>query len=267
MLANPLLGKRRKDHGDRGRFEAVFVVTFGRSGSTLAQGLLNTLPATVVRGENNLFVLSLFRAQAAAESFRAIHLKHDTDRASSAFFGLDLVVPDAFVRAARDLLTEVLLGPEDPREIDRIGFKEVLWHKIKSAEAESFFAFLDDVFPGAKYVLNQRAHDDVATSGFWRSQDDEEVRTSIARVEDIQGFLRETRPDRVFDMRYERVTSTDRAESDAELRALATFVLGSCSDELLVQLRATLATGHGPRPFGKSRRRDARRAKSADTTP
>jgi len=32
----------------------VFVVTYGRSGSTLMQGLLNALPGVLVRGESSL---------------------------------------------------------------------------------------------------------------------------------------------------------------------------------------------------------------------
>ena len=48
----------------------LFVVTYGRSGSTLVQGLLNAMPGVLVRGENNLFVLPLFRSWDALASFQ-----------------------------------------------------------------------------------------------------------------------------------------------------------------------------------------------------
>ena len=38
--------------GDRDDLGYVFVMTYGRSGSTLVQGLLNAIPGYLIRGEN-----------------------------------------------------------------------------------------------------------------------------------------------------------------------------------------------------------------------
>jgi hypothetical protein len=241
------------------QYRYVFVVTYGRSGSTLVQGLLNTLPRTLVRGENNLYVLPLFRAWASVRSFRETHLRHNPRASHSAFYGLNEVTPASFVRSTRTLVTGHLLGSTPPREVDVLGFKEVLWHRVRAGETKAFFDFLDRAFPGCRYVLNERDHDKVAGSGFWQSRDRDEVMSAIRRVEEIQRFLRETRPRRTLDLRYELLTSDDRATSDAQLRSLAEFVHGSCDDDLLAELRQTRETGHGPYPFGKSRNRRERR--------
>jgi hypothetical protein len=238
----------------------VFVVTYGRSGSTLVQGLLNTLPRTLVRGENNLYVLHLFRAMHSAQAFRKTHLKHNPKASHSAFYGLNEITPASFVQSTRGLVTGHLLGSVSPDEVDTLGFKEVLWHRIRPAETEAFFDFLDKAFPGCLFVLNERDHEKVVGSGFWQGQDEDEVLQAIARVEEIQAFLRETRRERALDLRYELLTSEDQATSDAQLRALAEFAHGSCDDALLEQLRETRKTGHGPYPFGKSRDRQERRA-------
>ena len=50
----------------RERHRYVFVVTYGRSGSTLVQGLLNAFPRVLVRGENDLYLLDLYRALAGS---------------------------------------------------------------------------------------------------------------------------------------------------------------------------------------------------------
>lgn len=244
---------RRLVRGPEHRY--VFVVTYGRSGSTLVQGLLNTLPRTLVRGENNFYVLPLFRAMVHVRAFRRLHMKHNPHASHSAFFGLHEIEPQSFVQSTHDLMTGHLLGEASPREVDVLGFKEVLWHRVRPDETKSFFGFLDQVFPGCLFVLNEREHDKVVDSGFWQRHDRDEVLAAIRRVEDIQAFLRETRPERTLDLRYELVTSEDRATSDAQLRALAEFVHGECDDALLAALRQTLATGHGPFPFGKSRGR------------
>jgi hypothetical protein len=236
-----------------GNHKYVFVVTYGRSGSTLIQGLLNTLPRTLVRGENDLYVLPLFRAMAVAESFKLKHVAHGSRKTSSAFFGLHEIQPSEFVESTHDLMVRQLFGSVDPSTIDHVGFKEVQWNRIRPGETERFFTFFDQVFPGAKYVLNQREHAQVSGSGFWRKREKDEVMQALVRTEKIHEHLRRTRPDRVYDTRYELVTSPDPAVVEKQLRGLAEFVLGSCDDELLARLKGTLTKGHGPNPFGRSR--------------
>lgn len=237
----------------------VFVVTYGRSGSTLVQGMLNAMPRTLVRGENGLYVQHLFRAWQAADQVRQKREGEKTRRASSAFYGITALTRARFVRSARRLLVGGILGKKSERDYDRVGFKEVDWHQVLPEETEPFFAWLDDVCPGAKYILNTREVDQVLGSGFWRRQDADEARAAIDRVIEIQDHLRATRPDRVHETRYEVITGEDRAASDEALRRLAEFVVGSCDEALLDTLRETLKVGHGPYPFGKSRRGGKRR--------
>lgn len=235
-------------------FEYVFVVTYGRSGSTLVQGLLNTLPNTLIRGENNFYIHALFRAQALTRSFQRKYAK-GSNQASSAFYGLRQIDLDAFATSAGELTVRQLLGDADQRGLTRIGFKEVLWHRIRPAETRAFFNFFETAFPGAKYVLNQRDHEQVLGSGFWQRQEEDEGKKALLRVEQIQEFLRQTRPAQTYDVRYEVLTGDDHAASDSQLRGLAEFVTGSCDDALLASLRETMKLGHGPNPFGKSRGR------------
>ena len=239
----------------RRRFDPdyLFVVTFGRSGSTLVQGLLNSLPATLVRGENGFFVHDLYRASASAEAFGRAHAKHGSKQVTSAFYGVRRLRREPFVAATRQIAHDVLLGQHGADRVKRLGFKEVLWHRIAPAETEDFFGWFEEVFPGARYVLNTRDVAAASTSGFWQRQQQEEALASIARVIEVQEFLRRTRPDRFVDVRYEALTG-DRSASDAELTRLATFVTGACDPALLETLRGVLAVGHGPNPFGKSRR-------------
>src|SRR5262245_20569651 len=100
----------------------VFVVAYGRSGSTLVQGLLNALPRTLVRGENNLFILPLFRSTALVRTLKQRYGR-GTTRPTSAFFGLPHVRPDDFVEFTRDLVVKQLLGTATRSELDVVGFK------------------------------------------------------------------------------------------------------------------------------------------------
>ncbi len=232
----------------------VFVVSYGRAGSTLVQGLVNAMPRTLVRGESGLYVQHLFRAWQAVDTVRQSHTGPHTRKVTSAFYGINALTRGRFVRSAHRLVVSGILGSEDEKDFDRLGFKEVEWHQIAPDETEPFFAWLEDVCPGAKYILNSREIEQVVGSGFWQRQDADEAMAAIQRVIEIQDHLRGTRAGRVHENRYETITGDDRAASDAALRHLAEFVVGSCDDALLKRLRSTLEVGHGPNPFGKSRR-------------
>lgn len=239
--------------GRAGRPRYLFVVTYGRSGSTLVQGLLNALPRTLIRGENNLYILPLFNAWLQVRGFQRQHAGEAKKGVRSAFYGLDEVRLDDFVRTSRELVTRQLYGSVRRSSVDVLGFKEVLWHRIPPRQTETFFVFFEQVFPGARYVLNRRDHDQVSTSGFWRTQERSQVLTALERVESIQDFLRETRAGRTHDTRYEDLAGGDPAVVDRQLRALAGFALGRCDEAILGDLRATMGVGYGPNPFGQSR--------------
>lgn len=231
----------------------VFVVTYGRSGSTLTQGMLNTLPRTLVRGENNLYLLPIFRAYASLETFKDKFGGPGAAKASSAFYGLREVDLDAFAASVRQLVQQQLLGDVAPSNVDRLGFKEVLWHRIKPEEWSDFFGFMDLAFDDPLYVLNRRDVEMTSTSGFWQKKEPGVAEQQINRVRRLQDYLRDSRADRCVDTQFEAMTSDDQAVAAEQLRRLAEFVTGSCDDDLLAALFATRETGHGPNPFGKTR--------------
>ncbi|MGC4111223.1 MAG: hypothetical protein QM747_12525 [Nocardioides sp.] len=231
----------------------VFVVTYGRSGSTLTQGMLNALPRTLVRGENNLFLLPIFRSWLGLRDFQQNFRGQGNPLTTSAFFGLHELDMDAFAASVRELVRVQLMGSTPTEDVDRLGFKEVLWHRVKPREWEDFFGFFDLAFDNPRYVLNRRDLETTTTSGFWRSRKPGMAEQQIKRVERMQSFLRESRPDRCFDTRYEVTTSADRAVAAESMRSLAQFVTGSCDDELLERLLALREVGHGPNPFGAAR--------------
>ena len=67
-------------------FRHLFVITYGRSGSTLLQGLLNSIDGMLIRGENNNVVVNLFQAHAALSLTKKKFIK-DTRAPTAAWFG------------------------------------------------------------------------------------------------------------------------------------------------------------------------------------
>jgi hypothetical protein len=230
----------------------VFVVSSGRSGSTLVQGLLNALPGVLVRGENGFYLLPLFRSQRRLRNYQH-SFGGNSWTPTSAFFGVAEADPDDFVRTTRRLMHTQLLARRSPTSVRVLGFKEIRWEELRADEWPAFFDFFERIFPNAKYVLNDRNPDRVVDSGHWQKVERDKAMRTLLHGRELREFLRRTRPDRTYDLTFEVITGKDSAASDAQLTGLAKFVVGRDDPSIVDDLRAVLSVGHGPFPFGKAR--------------
>ena len=140
----------------------LFVVTYGRSGSTLLMGLLNSIPGYLIRGENWDAVHHLFRFhQTLAEGSQRWNAARLRQRTHPFFGAADFPVNKAY-RRTRELVVDTVLRPRDDTRVT--GFKEIRWYHD---DLEEYVAWLRRVFPGARFVVNTRAHDEVLRSGWW----------------------------------------------------------------------------------------------------
>lgn len=218
---------------DEGPAEFVFVVTYGRSGSTLIQALLNALPATCVRGENDGALTHLARAWAALERPEPARSLRTLGRVSGPthpWYGAEGVDTAAWGRALAAAFTAHVLRP--PPGTRRAGFKEIRWH----ADPATFDLTLDFArafFPGARFVFNSRDHEAVARSGWWARQDPARVAETLARAEALQAGWAARHPGLCCQLSYDAYVADPGA-----LRPLFDL-LGERWDEGLV--RAVLA--------------------------
>ncbi len=156
----------------RDDLQYVFVVTYGRSGSTLVQGLLNSIPGYLIRGENNGTVELLGQSLRSLNKRRAI-LSGGT-RTTAPWFGFSDYTPEQGATGYRRFMIDVLLKPEPDTRV--LGFKEIRWWKrdlIETLESTR------EIFPGARFVFNTRNIDDVIKSKWWAEQKAEAVRAKL----------------------------------------------------------------------------------------
>ena len=252
--------RRRLRRASRGHeLDYVFVVTYGRSGSTLVQGLLNTLPRVArAWGERPL------RASALPRMCEGDGVPRATHRPPTPGGALGVL------RAAERAATPIRpIGPRPghrhpararwPRQGGRARLQGGALERGPPEETEGFFDFLDSAFPGARYILNQRTHADVASSGFWQRRDTEEVFAALQRIEEIQAYLRESRPDRVLDTRYELITSDDSEAPVPSCAPWRSSCSGPATTPCVEKLRESMQTGYGPKAFGASHGRREQR--------
>ncbi|HEY9292796.1 MAG TPA: hypothetical protein VIP98_16060, partial [Microlunatus sp.] len=88
-------------HGERS-LGYLFVVTYGRSGSTLLQGILNSIPGYLVRGENRSVLRHLYKYQQGLDRDRSLLYRPEQPLPTThAWFGMDLFSSDDSLRHLR----------------------------------------------------------------------------------------------------------------------------------------------------------------------
>jgi hypothetical protein len=154
----------------------VFVVTYGRSGSTLLQGILCSQPGFLIRGENGGVLEQLFRFHRRADAERAKHEGQLPTTPRNPWHGIDGYPPDLALAHMRALVRDTLLRPAPDTRV--AGFKEIRWPE---RDLPAFLDFVLELFPNAVFVVNTRNLDDVAKSGFWVGQ--KNVRAKLQATE------------------------------------------------------------------------------------
>jgi hypothetical protein len=227
-----LQAKVRALRGGRDDLSYVFVMTYGRSGSTLLMGLLNTLPGYLIRGENDdamQFLHEFHRTCVARSTFWPIERMR---MRSNPFFGMGDFPVAASIAGARRLALDTLLRPKPDTRVT--GFKEIRWWRHDDLDA--YVAWLRQVFPGARFLVNTREHSAVLRSKWWAKGDPD---VNAAHLADIERRLLET-AHRLGDAAY-RVHFDDYVADPALLAPMFAW-LGEQYDE--AALRATLAKKH-----------------------
>jgi hypothetical protein len=144
----------------------VFIVSYGRSGSTLVQGVLNAIPGYLIRGENRAapFRLYQFHQGITAAGDRFSRQQQLTSRDS--WYGIDKYKSGEALFRMRELVLRCLLQPEPGTRVT--GFKEIRWFQ---PDWQDYLAFLRELFPGARFVINTRDHSGVVQSQWWTKMD------------------------------------------------------------------------------------------------
>jgi hypothetical protein len=227
-----LRAKVRTLRGGRDDLSYVFVMTYGRSGSTLLMGLLNTIPGYLVRGENDdamHFLYDFHRTCVQRSTFWPIERMRTK---SNPFFGMGDFPAGSSIAGARRLALDTLLRPKPDTRVT--GYKEIRWWRHEDLDA--YVAWLREVFPGARFLVNTREHADVLRSKWWAKGDPE---TTAVHLADIERRMLET-AGRLGEAAY-HVHFDDYVRDPAVLAPMFAW-LGEEYDEAAV--RATMEKKH-----------------------
>ncbi|GAA6165447.1 hypothetical protein NBRC116590_31510 [Pelagimonas sp. KU-00592-HH] len=203
----------------------VFIVTYGRSGSTLLQNMLNAIPGYQIRGENNDALFHLVKSWASivdSEPLRGLRNAGKETNQTHPWFGGENIFPDVYGASLADTFVKTVLQPDEGVRVS--GFKEIRFH-LHPAFFPRYLNFMHAYFPNARFVINTRDHKAVAKSGWWASRSFENVDKILNLAETTFEKYREANPDRCIHLHYD-----DYVKDVQAFRPLFEF-LGETFDE------------------------------------
>ena len=177
----------------------AFIITFGRSGSTLLMGYLNRLEGACIRGENKGAVIPLWRHYRRVQEVAAMKGLHNAHTPTHPWYGMDTLDVDDLRRDLGGYVTRQFCRPTAGAHT--VGFKEIRHTPEWIDDLDDYLAFLLELFEDTRLVFHTRAVVDAAKSGWWATVPGAEYR--LAAVRDRFAASRFAADPRVIHTTYE----------------------------------------------------------------
>ena len=209
----------------------MFIVTYGRTGSTLLLGLLNAYDDVRVKGENFNALYYVYRAKAAL--LAAMRTK--ASGPSEAFFGAEDIADGDALEAIDSAAREIMrIGVSGERVV---GLKEV---RYDIPDLEEYIRYLVETFDGSLIVFLTRPSEEVTKSGFWTRVEPRLAASALAYLDREFTRIAMALPESCVEIRYQNLVEP----GDALGRLLARLGL-PWDDE---RIAGVLATKHSYEP-------------------
>lgn len=185
------------------RYRYVFVVTYGRSGSTLLQSAINSTPGTQLRGENRNILYHLYKSTEATGKATQSRLNNPEPRAPDhPWFGFNQVRTRRFDTTVLNAFVRYVLNPDPATKV--IGFKEIRYtaYSMPDTDFAPYKDFLLNRFPQARIIFNSRDADAVIKSSFMAIGQPEDTKAALQKADQVFAAYDRT-SDRTLHMQYE----------------------------------------------------------------
>lgn len=199
------------------KYPYLLVITYGRSGSTLLQGLLNSIGGCLITGENFHFLYPLYQSYRRLLAAKA-HVSdsapgnEDAELPRHPFFGARHLSPELFLEDASRLVIGQLRAADESNDAQCLGFKEIRYHEAMP-ELEDYLNFLQRILPGVAMIFNTRRSEEVARSGWFKKQRRRGVIATIERMNRAFRGYAESHPNAFIIDYADCVNKTSRLEA------------------------------------------------------
>jgi len=182
---------------------SIFIVTYGRSGSTVLQSLLQSIPGAHIVGENYATLEPLYRAANRVRRSKATWGKEELPK-NHPWFGAARLEPVRFEHRMAELFVKEIIQP--PMDARWIGFKEIR-HPALGDDLGDYLDFMRGSFPNAHFVFNSRNARDVAKSTWWAKMPETEVTETLEAADARFRAYAAAHPDYAAHVQFEDVVA------------------------------------------------------------
>lgn len=152
----------------------LFVITYGRTGSTLLMGLINSSNKFNIRGENHNFIEGLALANERLNITKNQWGNDDGVMATEhPWFGANEL------KNSHEKFADVISSSLGFIDGKINGIKEIRHLHMSQEDFERYMSFINSVFPDSKFIFNFRRFDDVKSSAWWKDFDENELKDQI----------------------------------------------------------------------------------------
>lgn len=196
--------------------ESIFIVTYGRTGSTLLQGVLNSMPGCLVRGENYNAAYGLYQTWSSLSRARQEFGRgEEGTRPEYPWYGAHLLDPDKLPSKLWPILKAQLLGGRATPAPRCVGFKEIRYLPGNlgvtleqfPGRLHDYLGFLARMAPKPGFIFLTRDHAQVMKSAWWKDHDPERLKASLAAFEQAVRRWKPPVPAATFEIDYADVVS------------------------------------------------------------
>lgn len=185
-------------------FQHIFIITYGRSGSTLLQGILNTIEGVVVRGENGNVFYDLFGLHKKFVEYKEKYRFNTLP--NHPWFGIGFADDKRLIGHYQNM-AKAILATETYDNADKLcfGFKEIRYDEINN-DLEPYLGFLKQLFPNLAFIFLTRNLEDVSKSAWWKDQDQKMVMEKLSNLE-LQFGNYAGKHDNCFEITYQDIVT------------------------------------------------------------
>ena len=162
-------------------YKNIFIVTYGRSGSTLLMGILNSIPHVKIKGENYNLIYKYFHL---VQSLRYLSCLNSIDIKESTHPWF------SSKGSLLDKLHHLIISSINNYIYDEVpsgfvtGFKEIRYFdNFEDDDFNLYFEFLNKNFNNSCFILNTRNHNEVVRSGCWQRENPIELIEKLSKFE------------------------------------------------------------------------------------
>ncbi len=215
----------------------LFVITYGRSGSTVLQNLLNAIDGYCIRGENLGILIDL--ATAAQKVHEAVDVSKvlETDAkldATHPWYGIEKADAGMFAEElARSFEKAIIRAPAGTRVC---GFKEIRFVRswITDDQFHNVIDFLFNAFSGTRIIFGTRDAMEVSKSGWWQDHDEAEVIADIEHCDALFAQAHAQYPERSLIVDY-----SEFKDSESGLKNILDWLGEEIDPDLLSAISGT----------------------------